>query len=649
MVLLNFLETRMQKNSFHGHALVALLVGLLVVILNLDTIGSMSVDLAHHYALIFRISEDWHLVPDDPSLGEMNIYPKGSHVAAAVVGMLVGSPFLGMHLVALASLVLLWAAGLAILRAAPKRDGGVGVLVLALLVLINHGVVRLHGAEISDSYFFSQFVAQALAIAALAVAIRLEASRRRLWAHLFLLGAIYVVTVVHLLPALELLGVFAGVMLLDLLRPGLLRRDRIRLAWVSALMLLAGIAIVVLHPSFAAMRIIAANDGGIDLGRLGAVWIIGVMCLLVLASIVPLLRAWQRAPAEHVMYKYFAMYGAAVAGLCLLQMVLRYFNMGSDYAIKKYAFGLATFLFLRIALWIGGAAGAVLLEKTAFARLADDRIFRVTLFGVALFVIASNADRTRHQVDTSDVVAAERQLTLLRDTVLTPAPPGKSNLVLEVDRMPTVFNYMFSLAVTRTPRSIAQHDFLDGTALGPVEQYGVIVSSRGHARTLGGTQCAGPGAGPLALLDPACVGRAQQEARVCKGSFDFSQKGRIDPAMLTGFANAEPDFRWTDGARATFTCEAGQPYRTAKLALAPYVAGAHPRQRVTIAVNGAAPQTLTLDSPAVQVVALPLPPVAPGQPIAIQLGLSDAVTPKSLGLGEDGRRLGVAVTSISFE
>lgn len=639
----------MQKTSFHGYALVVLLIWLVVAILNLDAIGSMSVDLAHHYSLIFRISEDWHLLPDDPSLGEMNIYPKGSHVAAALVGMLVGSPFLGMHLVALASLVLLWAAGLAILRSAPKCDGGMSLLALALLVLINHGAVRLHGAEISGSYFFSQFVSQALAIAAVAIAIRLEATRHRLWAHLFLVGAIYVVTIVHLLPALELLGAFAGVMLLDLLRPGLVRRDRIRLALVSALALLAGIAIVVLHPSFAAMRIISANDGDIRLGKLGAVWIIWLVCFLVLASTVPLLRAWQRAPDGHVMYKYFAMYGAAVAGLCLLQMVLRYFNMGSDYAVKKYVFGLTTFLFLRVALWIGGAAGAVLLKQAAFARLADDRLFLVTVFGVALFVIVSSADRTWQRIDTSDVVAAERQLTILRDSVLTQAPPGKINLVLEVDRMPTVFNYMFSLAVTRTPRGIALHDLLGGMALGPLEQYGMIVGSRGPSRTLGGAQCALPGGGPLALLDLACVARAQQETRICKDSFDFSRKGHIDPAMLTGFSEPESDWRWTDGAQASFTCEARQSYRTAKLTLAPYVSGAHPRQRVGIAVNGAAPKALTMDSPAAQVVALPLPPVAAGQPIAIRLDLPDAVAPKSLGLDDDGRRLGVAVTRISFE
>lgn len=639
----------MQKNSYSGYVVGVLFVGLLVILLNLDTFGSTSVDLAHHYALIFRISEDWRLVPDDPSLGEMNIYPKGSHVAAAVVGMLVGSPFLGMHLVALASLVLLWASGLAILRSGPHRDGGMGLVALALLVAINHGGVRLHGAEISGSYFFSQLMSQALAIAAVAMAIRLEQTRHRVWACLFLLGAIHVVTVVHLLPALELLGVFAGVLLMELVRPGLARRERARLALASAVGLAAGIAIVVLHPSFAAMRVISGNNGGVDLGRLGSVWMTGVMCLMVLASTWSLLRAWWRAPESHVMYKYLAMYGVAVAGLCLLQMVLRYFNMGSDYAVKKYAYGLTTFLFLRLALWIGNLAGEALLKKPAFARLAGDRLFRVTLFGAALFVIVMTVDRTRQQVDTSDIVAAERQLTLLRDTALPPAPPGKSNLVREIDRMPMIFNYMFSLAVTRTPRGIAEHDFLAGTALGPIEQYGTIVSSRGHSRSNGGGQCAQPGTGPLALLDPACVGRAQQQARVCTGSFDFSQKGHVDPAMLSGFGDPEKDFRWTDGAEAAFTCEAERPYQKAVLILAPYVTVTHPRQRVSIRVDGAPPQEVVMDSPAVRVIELPLPQVAAGQPIVIRLALPNAVTPKSLGLGEDGRRLGVAVTSVSFE
>jgi hypothetical protein len=160
------------------------------------------------------------LAPNDPSLGEMNIYPPASHMAAALVGRMVGSPFLGMHLVALSSLVMLWAAHLAILyaaprRAAPNRTGPLTALALALVVVVNHGSLRLHGAEISNAYHYAQLVGLALAYVAIAVALRIDTRMHRLWVHFFLLAAMVIVATSHLMPALLLLGVLGVLMLLD--------------------------------------------------------------------------------------------------------------------------------------------------------------------------------------------------------------------------------------------------------------------------------------------------------------------------------------------------------------------------------------------------------------------------------------------------
>jgi hypothetical protein len=58
-------------------------------------------------------------------------------------------------------------------------------------------------------------------------------------------------------------------------------------------------------------------------------------CFVAVASLIPLLRAWRRDPAAHVMYKYMIAYGAAIVSLCLLQMALRYVGFGSEYAVKN--------------------------------------------------------------------------------------------------------------------------------------------------------------------------------------------------------------------------------------------------------------------------------------------------------------------------
>ncbi|MEW6372029.1 MAG: hypothetical protein AB1584_13915 [Pseudomonadota bacterium] len=494
----------MQKSLFPWYAAVALAVGVLLVAVNVDVVWSTSVDLAHHYALVFRLSENWHFVPDDPTLGEMNVYPRGSHIAAALAGMAFGSPFMGLHVVALGSMALLWMSCLAILYAAPRRTGPLSALVLALLVVLNFGGFRLHGAEISQNYHYAQLVAQALVFVALAAAIRLEGRVHRFGIYLFLLGALLVVMPVHLLPALELLGVLAGLLLLDLVVAPGGTRARLRGVPVAVAVLAAGIAIVVLHPTFATMRAISSHNGGASLGPLGPVWSVGLVSVIVLASVVPLLRAWHRDRATHAMYKYLALYGAAIAGLCLLQMLLRHFNLGSDYAVKKYAYGLATFLFLRLAVWLGGVAARRVEAKPALARLAGARAFQVGVFGLALAATVLGATRMRHELDTVEVVGVERQLLALRTGPFVAAPAGKHNLVLDTG-MPPVVDYMFSLTVAHTPRSVGEPAFIVGSDLGLLAQYALLVSAHGHSRFPAAAQCTKAQSESLLVLDAACV------------------------------------------------------------------------------------------------------------------------------------------------
>jgi len=496
----------MQKTRLFGYVLVTLLVGAGLLAFNAGVVWSTSVDLAHHYALVFRLAENWHMTANDPSLMEMNFYPRGSHIAAVLAGMPLGSPFLGMHMVALGSLVLLWASCLAILYAAPGRKGPLTALVLALLLVVNHGALRVHGAEISGAYHFAQLVAQALVFALLAVAIRLDGRTRRIWVYAFLLLANVVVASVHLLPALELLGVLAGLLLLDAVAaPAALR---LRTVLAGVVLLAIGIATVVLHPSFAAMRAISAHNGGMSLGLLGPVWSLGLASLIVLATVVPLLRAWQRDRAGNAMHKYLAVYGMAIAGLCLLQIVLRYFSLGSDYAVKKYAYALASFLVIRLAMWLGAKASARAERWQGFARFSSGSAFGVAVFGLALAIAVLGCARMRHDVDAYKVASFERQLVDLRAGAARPVMQGKPTLVAELNGMHVVINYMFSLAVMHTPREIVLPYFTTGMDPGPLSQYGLIVTSPGQPRFAAAQACISSRTGTLLVLDGACAEQA---------------------------------------------------------------------------------------------------------------------------------------------
>jgi hypothetical protein len=132
----------------------------------------------------------------------------------------------------------------------------------------------------------------------------------------------------------------------------------------------------------------------------------------------------------------------------------------------------------------------------------------VLVFGLALAVTAAGAARTRRSIDTMGVVALERQLVALHATALPAPVAGKPNLVIDTAGMPDVIDYMFSIAVARTPREAALGAFIGGEALKPVSQpsqYGFILSSRGHSRFAGAEGCSKLSSGPILVLEGECV------------------------------------------------------------------------------------------------------------------------------------------------
>jgi hypothetical protein len=78
------------------------------------------------------------------------------------------------------------------------------------------------------------------------------------------------------------------------------------------------------------------------------------------------------------MHKYLGVYGASVLTLCLLQTALCHFNIGPDYAARKYAFAVVTFLFMRLALWLGARLAAMISDQPRLAIIGSHPAFAVT-------------------------------------------------------------------------------------------------------------------------------------------------------------------------------------------------------------------------------------------------------------------------------
>lgn len=209
----------------------------------------------------------------------------------------------------------------------------------------------------------------------------------------------------------------------------------------------------------------------------------------------------------YVMFKYLGVYGAAVSGLCLLQTMLSFFHIGSDYAAKKYAYSVVTFLFMRLALWLGDKA-TVVAARPRFARLVDHPAFAVYVFTGALFATVSGAAKIRHDIDTWAVVSLEHQLTHLPSTALLPPATGKQNLVLELRGVPTVVNYMFSLSIARTSREAALL-VLHGQSVNawlPWQGLGTILTAPGNVRFAAVASCSTTQSRDLVAIDAMCVG-----------------------------------------------------------------------------------------------------------------------------------------------
>lgn len=626
------------------------ITAVLLVIYHLSTGWSHSVDLAHHYALAARLAENLQLSGLDPTLGEMNYYPRASHALAAMVGMLVNSTFLGMQIVALASLALTWAAYLAILQTLPGRASTIGMLLLAGLLYLNYKSlgISFHGAEIAGNYFFSQLVGQALAALSVVVAIHMEARHPRWHIYAFLGTAATVLCSVHLLPSLEMLAVLALLLVVDTVDAAAASHSYRRNVAAAAVVLAIAVAGVVRNPAFAAMRQIAENDGRLILNFLPSPGAICMLCLLALLMSALLLRSWWRAGRSDAASKYLALYGAGMAGLCLLQLLLLHFHLGSDYAVKKYSFGITSFILVTIVRAAAIAMAAQLNNALDGARLPGGFVVPTLAMVLALCVCFSYAAPWIGGLDNAALVKLERQILTMRDTTLTPPPPGKYDVVIDLAGQGSVVNYMFSIALAHIPRPVAGLALVDENKLGDMDQYGSIISSRGYSRYTG-RGCELQSFGPLVALDPVCLKESLARSSMCKGTVDFSINGRIDPNQLTGFSNAEPMSRWTESPTATYRCNAAGAPR-ARLFVTPFLQGPQKSQRLLVSVNDGPPVETVFSAPADgRDVELPLPALAPGTPMVFKLVMPDAKTPKQLGIGDDGRALGMSVKSLSFE
>lgn len=625
-----------------------LLAVLVVLAWFMDKLWSSSVDLGHHYALVARLAEHFQLPKVvDNSLGEMNIYPHGAHFVAAMLGMLTGSNLLGMHVLSLLALVAIWGGLIYLLMRLPNPTRWWALLSLLGLLKLNKwlDILQLHGNELVGNFFFAQIVAQAGLILIIIAAWWCESSTIGTWRrNVLIIVMAWILAYVHLLPVVELLGVFGFLLLQDFLA----QRNFVR-AVNSLTLLLLATWLVVRHPSYAAMLEISKNEGGFGTESAHSMELMGVYAMLVLLLAGPLWWRWQQMNEEQrktwLVWKYLVFYSMSVAIISLMQWVALKLGYGSSYAVRKYMFSVDTALLLEVCLalaWYATRFSPAKVVAPAHGVAALGVVF-------ALITILPGS----RDLDTSDLVNLERDLRTLERTVI-PAQEGKFTYVMDLQRpdgspYPSTISYLFSIGVFKAPRSTMAYDIYAGKKITRLGAAGTVISSRNSRIDLYPKCHSLATRYGLVVIDARCWGR---ESGTWSIIYELSQELKEWPCTLSGFGTPESFGRWSTHKKASMVCSVPMVDTglAKKLMLnATAFLQRIPQQRVEITQNGGAPQHYRFDQKlANQILNIPLQVDAKGQ-IRIDFSFPDARTPGSLGLGNDSRELGISIQSLEFQ
>lgn len=629
---------------------------LLLLYGTIDHLWGSQADSAHHYSLVARLSQHWTLIGDnDPSLGEMNYYPRNSHILAAVIGKLVHSPLLGMQLVAQLSIMGVWIGLGAILLTLPRRAALGGIAILGLLLLLNRRFAHLEifGVENLGNFFYAQLLAQVFMVVALWGALKMERRGAPAFTRYgFLICAVYFLTGTHLLPASQLVSALLALIALDFLP----NKNATNGAWKRTVLaglafMVAGVLVFVKHPAFAAMKAIAGNDGSLTLSffnTMPRIAIYGVViALLSLALVLTWVRMERKSAVEDFLaLKYIGVFGLAASSLCLLQLVLLNTGHGSAYAVKKHIFSMNSMFFLELAM-----LPILLFKRQRQAAVAPHRgldLLHTTLALPLLTALSYSAlSWNMGGLNTSDLVDLEHKLELRRDIALS-IEPGKYNYAMGLPHVPAWVDYMMSIGIFASPRTDNSQNLLAGVPLSERDIVGTIIT--GAQTEIGKMKdCLLPGStSELSIVHGACALKQLAQPRPFIG---FTSADRQVNCVLSGFGGAEGGGRWTTAHHAKLACPVpqigGEAPHTLELKGAAFLHGGI-SQRLQVRLNGQAMHEFLFTPAQPQpVIVLKLPEGVSGD-LEINLSLPDAVSPTKLGLGPDDRELGLMIQSLEF-
>ncbi|WP_417840783.1 hypothetical protein [Terasakiella sp.] len=614
-----------------------------------DFLLSTSPDMSHHYALTYRIFETMSTVfTNDPSLGEMNFYPSNSHVLAAVLGHMTGSVFAGMNAIAVAALLLVWVGILGVLKGLADRVFLVATILLVGAVFVNFETVRLtlHGFELIGNYYFAQIFGIAIMYLCIACAAFIEKQKSAALGITFLSIISVVMTGIHLLPTVILVGtVWVLATLYFIENWGNLKKRNTLFVILFPVISIAG---VILNPSFSAMAKIAKFNGG--MWYLDTNYPTGFFQLSVIATMVSfgLFAVWftSARTKENSAYKYLIALGFAVPVLCIMQYYLLSQGFGSEYAVKKYVFNLLTFIFVGGAVLISALLNG-LFDKLSVKQIPQPpKLVSTVIFLGASFILFSTSLSGKQLIETQKVIETEQSLS---DFYAQNKEEVKGTVaVAGLNDMPNSFNYMFSLAFAKTPRHFAEPHVMSGRLINDLKPYSYIVTSKGSS--FAPKECPGLETSGISGIKKTCLAESLKKIGECGAHYDFSSNGAVNPKEILGFSDPDQYGRWNNGTKVTFQCDMSEKKASKiRIVLRPYIFGPQKEQNITPVINGTRFNPIKFPVIGYNTLELDLTPLNIVDEFKIELEMPNAISPKETGENNDTRKLAFKIKTISFE
>jgi hypothetical protein len=628
----------------------------------LQRIGSLftaSSDLAFHAELAERLASG---LGSKARLHEhsppwmMPIYPLYGHALAAIVSLLCDSPVIAVNFVSLVAVIIAWTSWIAASQALPRRIMTMNCLSLAGLFLLNDDYLHLEvfGQEIVVNFFYAQLVGNALACAVVAVAIILDRRREPAYFRYPLLaGSALLLTNVYLLTALQVLAYLALVVVADAAKAG---RRGVRVLFVGTAAIVASLSLILSGPQLRSMIANAGNDGSLSIHYAREPRDVLILAVVVALISLAWLARWSLlTEGQRHLWAYargISLFGLATSGLCIIQYIALQLGYGSAYAVKKYAFALNSAGLVMVALTVAVVAAWVT-QRLRATRWRGGRIplsAGACLMAGAL-LCARSFDPANQTIDVSQLARAERLVRASRETVLgDPAPPQQDYAIdaLGINLVADFYLSAVSLGAPFDDNAIA---ILTGRPPPHPEDARYILTSIGAdfwdvpacRRIL-------PVAG-MVFVEASCV--MKSAIPNCEGVLDLSTRGWFSPYAIEGMSIAESFGRWSEGARASFTCkiaDRSSAPQLLKLVTRAFLPNGR-TQRLVVSVGGGEPATYVYDGAnPTREVALTIPALAAASGrLHVSFEFPDAVSPKEAGVNDDIRRIAIAFSQISFE